>query len=252
MSRSQLAHLVLGVLVLVCLTGLVLRIGRVPAGRGPVVAVVRAAVQLSVVGLLLRGAITQPAAVGFVLLVMLTVATRTAARRMPDTDGAWPAVAAACVAGVGTSLLVVFGLGVLPLDSRYVVAAGGIVVGASMTGTTLAGRRLHDGLIARREEVEAWLALGATMRYAVADIAREAAAEALVPALDQTRTTGLVTLPGAFIGALLGGASPIQAARFQLVVLTAVLTTQAIAAVVLVRLLGAPAVLPERASTSAR
>jgi putative ABC transport system permease protein len=43
-------------------------------------------------------------------------------------------------------------------------------------------------------------------------VARHAAGEALVPAIDQTRTTGLVSLPGAFVGALLGGASRIQAA----------------------------------------
>jgi len=35
-----------------------------------------------------------------------------------------------------------------------------------------------------------------------------AAALALVPGLDQTRTVGLVTLPGAFVGVLLAGASP--------------------------------------------
>jgi putative ABC transport system permease protein len=62
--------------------------------------------------------------------------------------------------------------------------------------------------------------------------------------MDQTRTTGLVTLPGAFIGALLGGANPTQAARFQLVVLAAILAAQAIVAVLVVTLLGAPTVLP--------
>ena len=44
-----------------------------------------------------------------------------------------------------------------------------------------------------------------------------------MPALDQTRTVGLVTLPGAFIGALLGGASAVGAARFQIVVLVGLL-----------------------------
>ncbi|MGN6088656.1 MAG: ABC transporter permease, partial [Actinomycetales bacterium] len=76
------------------------------------------------------------------------------------------------------------------------------------------------------------------------DVVRLAAAEALVPGLDQTRTTGLVTLPGAFVGALLGGANPLQAARFQLVVLAGLLCAQATTAVVLTWLLGAPARLP--------
>ena len=61
-----------------------------------------------------------------------------------------------------------------------------------------------------------------------------------MPALDQTRTVGLVTLPGAFIGALLGGASAVQAARFQIVVLVGLLCAQTITVVLLTYLLGAP------------
>jgi putative ABC transport system permease protein len=66
----------------------------------------------------------------------------------------------------------------------------------------------------------------------------------MVPVLDQTRTTGLVTLPGAFIGALLGGANPEDAARFQIVVLAAIICAEAIVAVIMVTLLGAPARIP--------
>ena len=76
-----------------------------------------------------------------------------------------------------------------------------------MTASTLAGRRFLAELQARRAEVEGKLALGATMRQATADLVTVAVTEALVPALDQTRTTGLVTLPGAFVGALFGGAT---------------------------------------------
>ena len=74
--------------------------------------------------------------------------------------------------------------------------------------------------------------------------------EALVPALDQTRTTGLVTLPGAFVGALFGGASPLTAARFQLVVLVGLLAAESVAAVVLLRLLAAVPSLPPSTATT--
>jgi putative ABC transport system permease protein len=113
-----------------------------------------------------------------------------------------------------------------------------------MTACTLTGRRLAAGLRDRRDEVEGWLALGATPRRAALDVARDSVAEALVPALDQTRTVGLVTLPGTFVGALLGGASPAGAARFPLVVLVGQLCAQSIAAVALAYLLGAPVRLP--------
>jgi putative ABC transport system permease protein len=241
---SQLVHLAVGVAVLLAATYVVLRVGRVHLGRAPLVAVVRGAAQLAAVGLLLRGVITAPPAVAVALLVMLGTATRTATGRLRGFERPGRAVVASCTAGAALALVVVFALGVLPFTARYVVALGGIVIGNTMTGATLAGRHLRAGLLARREEVEAWLSLGATMRYAVSDVARSAAGEALVPALDQTRTTGLVTLPGAFIGALLGGANPVQAARFQLVVLAALICAEAMVAVLLTYFLGNPRQLP--------
>jgi putative ABC transport system permease protein len=46
------------------------------------------------------------------------------------------------------------------------------------------------------------------------------------------------------VGALFGGASPLQAARFQLVVLVGLLAAESVASVVLLRLLGNVPVLP--------
>jgi putative ABC transport system permease protein len=47
---------------------------------------------------------------------------------------------------------------------------------------------------------------------------------------------GLVTLPGAFVGMLLGGASPVQAGAVQLFVLVALLAVETVAVVVTVEL----------------
>lgn len=236
------------VLTVVLLVGLilgVLRLGRVRVGSAPVTAVARGALQLAVVGFALGGVFAAPWATVLVLVVMLGTASWTASRRLAGLDGAGRAVVVSCVAGAAAALSVVFATGVLPFSARYLVAAGGIVIGGTMTGATLAGRGLLQGIRARRAEIEAWLALGATPREAVRDVARSAAGEALVPAMDQTRTTGVVTLPGAFIGALLGGASPLEAARFQLVVLVALLAAQTVVAVLVTHLLGAPSPVPE-------
>lgn len=238
MPLSQLLHLVAGAAALLAATGLVLRLGGVRLGWAPVRALARAAVQLAAVGLLLRGVLVRPPAVAVALAVMLATAVYTSTRRLSAFDRPGHAVLLSCLGGAGLALGIVFALGVLPFEARYLVALGGIVIGNAMTASTLAGRRFRDGLAARRDEVEAWLALGAPMRVAVRDVGRQAAAEALVPGLDQTRATGLVTLPGAFIGALLGGADPVQAARFQLVVLAALLCAQATVAVLLTFLLG--------------
>jgi putative ABC transport system permease protein len=60
-------------------------------------------------------------------------------------------------------------------------------------------------------------------------IAQPVAATALVPALDQTRTVGLVTLPGAYVGVLLGGGSALQAGAAQLLVLVGLLAAEVVA-----------------------
>ena len=68
-------------------------------------------------------------------------------------------------------------------------------------------------------------ALANTIRNRSLSLGLDSAArpgELMLPTLDQSKSTGLVTLPGAFVGALVGGASPADAAKFQLVVLAGI------------------------------
>ena len=249
---NEWVRLAIGLVALAGIAVAVLTVARVGQRRAVLVAGGRAVVQLTVVALALRGVFAAPAFVVLVLATMFGVATWTAARRIRGFPGAGRFVVFACGAGAAVAVGLICGLPVLDRSPRTIVAVSGIVVGGTMTAATLTGRRLLDGLRRRREEVEAWLALGATRRQAVSAIARDAAAEALVPALDQTRTVGLVTLPGAFVGALLGGASAIGAARFQVVVLVGLLCAESITAVSLAWFLGAPATLPEVEATVVR
>lgn len=237
-------RLVIALLALLGIAVAVLTAAGVTVRRQVAAAAARAAVQLTLIGFALGAVFRFPAATAAVLAVMLGTASRTAARRLSILERPGRAVLLSCVAGVIPVLAVVFGTGALDLSARYVVALSGITLGGTMTACTVAGRQLIAGLRSRRDEVEAWLALGATNRRAVADIARTSAGEALLPAIDQTRTVGLVTLPGAYVGALFGGASPLTAARFQLVVLIALLAAEALAASSLTWLLGAPRRLP--------
>jgi UDP-glucose/iron transport system permease protein len=238
-------RLAIGLVVLAGIAIAVLTVGRVGQRRAVVVASVRAVVQLALVALALRGVFAAPVFVVLAVAVMFSVAAWTASRRLAGFERAGRAAVIACGAGALVVVGIICGLPVLDRSVRTLVAVSGIVIGGTMTAATLTGRRLLDGLRRRRDEVEGWLALGATPREAVAPIARDAASEALVPGLDQTRTVGLVTLPGAFVGALLGGASAVGAARFQIVVLVGLLCAQSITAVLLAWLLGAPSTLPE-------
>jgi putative ABC transport system permease protein len=139
-------------------------------------------------------------------------------------------------AGTLPVLALLFGTGTVPLEGITVIPIAGILLGGCLTVTALAGRRALDELTQRRGEVEAALALGLSERDAALEICRPAAAQALVPALDQTGAVGLVTLPGAFVGMLLGGADPLQAGVVQLIVLVALLAAEAVAVVVTIEL----------------
>ena len=238
-----MARTVLALAILLLVAGVVPLVDGVRQARAVVWSAVRGAVQLLVVGLVLGAVFRAPLAVLPVLAVMVAAATATVTPRLaelPVRRRWWRpvAVVAAVTSGAAVTAFVVFATGALALEVRNVVAFGGISVGGAMTASTLAGRRFVAELHGRRPEVEGKLALGATMRQANADLVGVAVAEALVPALDQTRTTGLVTLPGAFVGALFGGASPADAAKFQLVVLAGVALAMTVTAIVVTTIAG--------------
>ncbi len=226
---------------LLAMTSLTLGLGRW-AGLGlgwfPLWAVLRAVVQLTAVALLLHGILAVPWTVALFIVLMLTTATWTAADRLQDLWHGRRTALLGVLAGAVVTLVVIFGLRLVDVEVRYLVAVGGIIIGNSMTAATLSGRNFLRGARARRDEVEAWLSLGATPARAHEEIGREAAREALLPTLDQTKSTGLVTLPGAFVGALFGGASPTVAAQFQLVVLVGIALTMTVTGIVVTRLAG--------------
>lgn len=197
------------------------------SGRDELVAAARATGQLAVVGVVITAVLRSWWLTLAFVGLMLAVATLTAARRVTGSWSAWPALPVALGALPVTAALVASG--VVPAQPVSVVPVAGILVGNAMTATSLSGRRALDALAARRGELEAALSLGLMPRAAAIFVSRDDAKLALVPGLDQTRTVGLVTLPGAFVGVLLGGGSPLQAAAVQLLVLVAVLFVQTVA-----------------------
>lgn len=227
----------LAIVVLACtgLAAVINRWGHLGHGRASVLAALRACLQLGVVGLLIAAVLgSWWLTLGFITL-MLSVASLTAGRRLTP-QGAWWLAAAPVVLGavpVSGGLML---SGLIPYEPIAVVPIVGILIGGAMTATTLAGRRSLDSLRTRHGEYEAALSIGLLPRDSALLVARDDAALALVPGLDQTRTVGLVTLPGAFVGMLLGGATPLQAAAVQLVVLVALLLVQSIAVLVTVEL----------------
>ncbi|WP_309620756.1 ABC transporter permease [Salinibacterium sp.] len=207
-------------------------------------ALLRAVVQLGILSVILNGVISNRWWVAAFLAVMVAAATWVMFRRLRVAARYLPALAGTVVAASTLPLVVVFATGAVDFSPRYLLALGGIVIGNTMTVCTLMGRSLGSLYLSQRDEMEAWLSVGATPRRSALRAVRSAASTALIPSVDQTRTTGIVTLPGAFVGAVFAGASPVQAAQFQIVVLAAVLTAGALAAASLTGIFGAPEVLP--------
>ncbi|MGA4837925.1 ABC transporter permease [Streptomyces sp. G45] len=207
-------------------------------GRAREVAVAgaRAAAQLAAVSLVIGWVVHHVAALFAFLLLMFGVATRTAGRRVtPNGTWWWAAVPVAVPVAPVVAVLALAGL--VPPRGIAMIPVTGILIGGALTATVLAGRRALDELRARYGEFEAGLALGLPAAEARLEVIRPAASDALLPGLDQTRTVGLVTLPGAFVGMLLGGASPVQAGAVQLFVLIALMAVQAQATAVTVELI---------------
>lgn len=232
--------------VLAVLTGAAVvtsRVGGLGVGREQAFAAVRAVLQLAavsaVIALVLRSVTWS---IGFVL-VMFTVATLTSTRRLglPVPAARWvgAAVGAGAVPVVGLCL----GSGVVPFNGPGVLPVAGIVIGGAMTAATLTGRRAFQELRAQTGTYEAALAVGLSSSQATRLVVEPSAREALVPGIDQTRTVGLVTLPGAFIGVLLGGGTAVEAGAAQVLVLVGLLAAQAATAAVMLHLVAGRRVL---------
>ena len=241
---SDFVPTLLGVGLLMALTAAVLWGAHAPHGFAPALAIVRGAAQLAVISLILRQVITSAVWVGCALLVMFTVAAVTAARRICWSWGHLALVGAAMAGGITVTLAIVFLTGAIAFTPRYALAIGGIVIGNAMTIATLSGRRFAQAVGERWDQVEGWLALGATPRQSTLDLARNTIYSALIPSTDQTKTTGLVTLPGAFVGAIFGGVSPLEAGRFQITVLASIMAAGSITAVIIIRTLAPVRVRP--------
>lgn len=235
--------LALAIVLLVTLGVAATRWGGLPLGRAQVVAAARAVVQLAAVSALVTLAVQSVWGGAAFAVLMFVVAVWTTTGRVGVRD-CWPWSALAMVAGLAPVLAIVFLSGAAPLNGITIVSLGGIVTGNMMTAHTLAGRRVFAELESTIPQYEAALAIGLPRAEAVGLLIDRVLPEALLPNLDQTRTVGLVTLPGAYIGVLLGGGSPLQAGASQLLVLIGIMAGQSVTVVTLGRLVRLGRIVP--------
>jgi putative ABC transport system permease protein len=217
--------------------------------RSVLVAAVRAIAQLGIAAVLIAAVVDNLALSVGLVLVMFGMGVVTTTRRV-GAPKAWPWAALAMACGVVPVVVIVLATGTIPFEGIAIIPIAGIIVGNAMTAHTLVGRRSFAALREEHSQYEACLSLGLLPAQAIGEIVHRRAPEALLPGLDQVKTTGVVTLPGAFIGVMLGGGTPAQAATAQVLVLFGIMAAQTLTVGVAERLIGARRLLPADLGTA--
>lgn len=234
----------LACVALLALTITMYAVGRLPHPGSTLVAAGRAVLQLGLAALVIT-AVAQSLALSVLLLCcMFAVAVFTTTRRV-EAAHVWPWTVVAMVAGLLPVVAIILLTRTVPLEGIALIPVVGIILGNTMNGHTLVGRRSFAALREETGQYDAGLSIGLTRAQAIDEIVHRRLPEALIPGLDQVRTAGVVTLPGAFIGVLLGGGSPAQAAAAQVLVLLGIMAAQTTTTVVAGQLIRSARLLPE-------
>ncbi|MEZ5117315.1 MAG: iron export ABC transporter permease subunit FetB [Candidatus Nanopelagicales bacterium] len=225
-------------LSLVVLAAAVAWWGRLGLTRELLVAAARAFVQLVAVGALLGVVFTYGglAAAFAWLAVMVVIGGQVAGRRASGLPGSRRTATAAIAVGAAATMGVLLLLRIIDATPTVVIPVGGMVVSGTMVATGLTLRRVRDDARRSRAEVEARLALGLPGSAAFAPHTRDSVRTALLPAIDQTKVVGLIALPGAMTGLILAGTPPLEAIRYQIVVMYMLLAAPALACAVAARM----------------
>lgn len=202
----------------------------------------RMVVQLIAVGLVLRVvfALASPFATLGVVLAMTAVAAREVAARPEQRLARFGnlAVGASAVA-FATFLTAILALttAIRPspwYDPRYAVPLSGIILGNVLNGASLALDGLLGGVARERAAIEARLALGAPIREAMRGLVRQSVRRALLPIVNTMSAAGVVTLPGIMTGQILAGMDPLEAAKYQILLIFLLAGGSGLAAVAVV------------------
>lgn len=113
-------------------------------------------------------------------------------------------------------------------NPQYLIPLGGMIIGNSMTGINLALNQMLKSIENNRSTIEGSLMLGASPRMAMDKIIQNAFDTAITPTLNSIKNMGIISLPGMMTGQILGGVSPLIAIRYQIAIMTAIMSSVAI------------------------
>ncbi len=191
------------------------------------IAAARMIAQLLLVGLVLKTlfALTSPLWTMLAALFMVAFAGREVMARQ---EGGLPRLwsygigSAAMLTAAGLVTVLALTTQVRPdpwYDPRYAIPLLGMILGNCLTGISLGLQSLTRGARQQRDGIEAQLALGAERMTALLPVLREALRTALMPIINAMAATGLVALPGMMTGQILAGADPVEAVKYQILIM---------------------------------
>jgi putative ABC transport system permease protein len=200
---------------------------RLGLGRQVLIAGARSAVQLILLGLVLKALFARAdlLLIGLLSLVMLLVAGyEVMARQQRRIRGPWGM-------GIGTlsMFLSSFTVSLLALlvivgpepwyTPQYLIPLLGMLLGNTMNGIAVSLDQLTRAAWQNRAVIEARLVLGHEWGQAIEGFRRDALRSGLIPIINAMTTAGVVSLPGMMTGQILGGSPPMEAAKYQVMIL---------------------------------
>lgn len=183
--------------------------------------------QLLFIGLVLRYLFAS--ASGWLVLLMALVMLGAAGREVQARQKRQ--VKGVVGYGIGTGAMFVssFSVTVLALvviiraepwyTPQYAIPLLGMLLGNTMTGIALAVDRLSSQFYEQRNLIEQRLMLGQDWQEASSDIRRDCMRTGMMPIINSMAAAGIVSLPGMMTGQILGGTPPVEAVKYQILIL---------------------------------
>lgn len=158
-------------------------------------------------------------------VVMIAFAGREiVARQKVKLSGSWAYAIGTGSLFMAASLALMFGLfaQVQPdpwYDARYFIPLLGMILGNAMTGVSIGLSTLVHQMKQQQDVIEARLALGHTKWQACETIIRDALHTGMIGIVNSMSAAGLVFIPGMMTGQLMAGADPMEAAKYQALIM---------------------------------
>ncbi|MFX0061861.1 MAG: ABC transporter permease [Candidatus Hermodarchaeota archaeon] len=184
-----------------------------------VVSVIRGIIQIVIMALFLIVifALQQLLVLYGVMLFMCLFAAFTANQRMKYPGMFGLLLFTITISGLSIMTLVI-AIGIIPSIGEFIIPMGGMVISNVMVILLISLERLSADIEKSKGKIEAALALGDTPRNAVKPILRDSFRAALMPSTNRVAVLGIVTIPGLMAGMIIGGAEPLVAAIYQVII----------------------------------